>query len=234
MKKSALLVVSLVVLFVMSCSVGAAATLTPTATPEPTATNTPEPTATEEKPTNTPKPTDFPMVTLREFERALRDWGYTAQDFSDGSGKYWVKDNVFEVTYTFDSGWVRMEVLNSLKARMDHMEKKFQVLDGLFPSDFMDDLRSANEDYADTVGAGVTGEAVNPYGPDPADFWKYMSGFYNVDDETIGGYDVEFALFFEQWTCPPEYICTFPNFGGQQFTGQASFVFYTIGFGLEA
>jgi hypothetical protein len=236
MKKPSLLIVSVVLLFIaMACSIGgvaATATPQPTQTPMPTDTEVP-PTPTP-KPTNTRRPTDVPKVTLREFENAFRDAGYTPYAFSDGSGKTWVLDNVFENMYTFDSGWVEIEVLNSLKTRMDRMEDRFRVMDDLFPADFMDQLREANEDYAGTVGAGVTGKAVDPYGPDPGDFWKYQSAYYNVSEETIAGYDVRFALFFQQWTCPPEYICTFPSFGNQEFSGQASFVFYEVAFGLDA
>ncbi|OGO07549.1 MAG: hypothetical protein A3K46_08170 [Chloroflexi bacterium RBG_13_60_9] len=239
MKKPALLIISVVLLFaIMACSIGgvaATATPQPTQTPMPTDTEIPPtPTATSTtKPANTPKPTDVPMVTLREFERAFRDAGFTAYAFSDGTGNIWVLDNVFENMYTYDSGWVEIEVLNSLKTRLDHMEQRFEVMDDLFPADFMDLLREANEDYAGTVGAGVTGKAVDPYGPNAGDFWKYQSAYYNVSEETIAGYDVRFALFFQQWTCPPEYICTFPSFGNQEFSGQASFVFYEVAFGLD-
>ncbi|MBN2084599.1 MAG: hypothetical protein JW748_05190 [Anaerolineales bacterium] len=239
MKKPALLFASVVLLsIVMACSiVGVAAPPTPqpTQTPMPADTVIP-PTATstsKPKPTNTPKPTETPMVTLREFENALRDAGFTPYAFSDGSGNSWVLDNVFENTYTYDNGWVEMEVLNSLKTRLDHMEDRFQVMDDLFSADFMEQLRAENEAYAATVGAGVTGKAVDPYGPNPGDFWKYQSAYYNVSNMTIGGYDVRFALYFQQWTCPPEYICTFPSFGNQEFSGQASFVFYEVSLKLD-
>ncbi len=237
MKKSALFVVSFVLLFIaMACSIGAAAaTPTPQPTETPLPTDTPEPSPTNTPmPTDTPEPTDVPLVALAEFERALRGAGFTSSNFSDGSGKIWTLDNVFENIYTYDSGWVEMEVLNSLKSRMDHMEKRFKVMDDVFPADFMDQLRAANDDFAGTVGAGVTGDPVDPYGPNPDDFWKYQSAYYNVTEDTIAGYDVRFALFFQQWTCPPEYLCTFPSFGNREFTGQASFVFYEVAFGLEA
>jgi hypothetical protein len=238
MKKPALLFVSVFLLgIIMACSLSGAAA---TQTPQPTVTQEASPTATvarptsTPKPTNTPKPTEAPKVTLREFEKALRDAGFTPYAFSDGSGNSWVLDNVFENTYTYDNGWVEVEVLNSLKSRLDHMEERFQVMDGLFPAAFMKQLRAENEAYAATVGAGVTGKAVDPYGPNPGDFWKYQSAYYNVSEQTIGGYEVRFALFFQQWTCPPGYICNFPSFGNHEFSGQASFVFYEVALRLDA
>jgi hypothetical protein len=172
-------------------------------------------------------------VTLGQFEQALRDAGFTSMDFSDGSGSIWTLDNPFETINTYNDGTVELKVLNSLKSRLDHMENDFQILDGLFPADFMAQLREANTAYAGTVGAGVTGKASNPYGPIPGDFWKYVSAFYNVSNTTIGTYKVQFALYFQQWTCPSGYQCTFPDFGGQQFTGQASFVFFEVGITLS-
>jgi hypothetical protein len=234
MKKPTLLILSVVLLFiVMACTIGEVAA---TSTPQPTNTQEPSPTETvapptltpTHKPTKRPTKTDIPKVTLSQFERALRDARYTSVQFSDGSGAVWTLDNVFENTYTSDDGQIQMDVLNSIKSRLSHMEEKFTVMDGLFAQDFMAQLRDANEEYAATVGAGVTGKASNSYGPDPSDFWQYQSANYNVSDQTIGAYDVRFALFFQQWTCPSDYICTFPSFGNQQFTGQASFVFYEV------
>jgi hypothetical protein len=240
MKRPNWLILSVVFLFVvLGCSLSQVAT-PPTATPLPTNTEIPSPTATAvpptstPKPTNTPRPTDIPKVTVGEFEQALRNAGYTSNAFSDGSGAVWTLDNVFENTYTYQDGKIELDVLNSVSARLSHMENKFQVMDSVFPSDFMSQLRDANAAYARTVGAGVTGKASNPYGPIPGDFWKYVSAYYNVSDQTVGGYKVRFALFFEQWTCPSGYICTFPSFGNQQFEGQASFVFYEVEIWLDA
>jgi hypothetical protein len=234
MKRRTWLIISVALLFVLlGCSLSQVSN-PPTATPLPTNTEIPSPTATAvpptstPKPTNTPRPTDVPKVTIGEFEQALRSAGYTSNAFSDGSGSVWTLDNVFENTYTYKDGKVELEVLNSVAARLNHMENKFQVMDNLFAGDFMAQLRGANKAYAGTVGAGVTGKASSPYGPIPGDFWKFQSAYYNVSDQTIAPYKVQFALFFEQWTCPAEYICTFPSFGNQQFSGQASFVFYQV------
>lgn len=240
MKRPTWLIISVVFLFVLlGCSLtqitnDVLASNTATPTPQPTNTEMPSPTATAIPPTPTRKPTEVPLVTVGEFEQALRNAGYTSNAFSDGSGSVWTLDNVFENTYTYQDGKIELDVLNSVSARLSHMENKFQVMDSVFPGDFMAQLRDANDAYARTVGAGVTGKASNPYGPVPGDFWKYVSANYNVSDQTVGAYKVRFALFFEQWTCPSGYICTFPSFGNQQFEGQASFVFYMIEIWLAA
>jgi hypothetical protein len=237
MKRPTWLIISVALLFVLlGCSLSQIATSAPTATPTPQPTNTelPSPTATAVPPTPTPKPTtkprptDVPKVTVGQFAQALGDAGFTSNYFSDGSGTVWTLDNPFENIYTFKSGKVELDVLNSVKSRLDHMEIYLQVMDSLFPADFMAQLRDANNAFAKTVGAGVTGKASDSYGPIPGDFWKFVSSYYNVSDQTIQTYKVQFALFFEQWTCPSGYICTFPSFGNQQFEGQASFVFYEV------
>jgi hypothetical protein len=237
MKRRALFFLAVALLFaVMGCSLSDIAG-GPTATPTPLPTSTPTSTATitltpTHKPTNTPTETSVPKVTLAQMEKALRGAGYKPSNY--GSVTIWVLDNVFETTATYASGQLEMGVLNSLKSRLDHMEKKFKVMDGLFPDDFMAKLREANLAYADTVGAGVTGDPTDLYGPQPGDLLKYTSATYNISDQKINGYDVRFSLFFEQWTCPAEYICTFPAFGNQQFQGQASFVFYEVAVLLDA
>jgi hypothetical protein len=211
--------------------------LAPTSTPTPTSTMTPTSTLTSTNtatptdtpmPTNTPTPTEIPKVTLGQFEQALKDAGYTSREFSGGKVLSWSLDSPFENTYTYSEGRVEMDVFNRLNSRLGQIEKKFAVMDGLFPPDFMAQLREANKAYAATVGAGVTGDPVNPYGPDPGDIMKFKYAYYNVSNQTIGSYKVRFALFFEQWTCPSGYICTFPSFGNHQFQGQASFVFYEV------
>lgn len=242
MKRPTWLIFSVAFLFVLlGCSFSQIANSAPTATltPQPTNTQLPSPTDTAlpptptPKPTTKPRPTDVPKVTVGQFAQALRDAGYTPSDFSDGSGTAWTLDNVFENTFTYKTGKVELDVLNSVKTRLDHMETKFQVMDSLFPADFMAQLREANNAYAKTVGAGVTGKASEPFGPIPGDFWKFVSAYYNVSDQTIATYKVQFTLFFEQWTCPSEYICTFPSFGNTQFQGQASFVFYAVEIWLD-
>jgi hypothetical protein len=240
MKRPTWLIISVVFLFVLlGCSLSQVAN-PPTATPLPTNTEIPSPTATTapptptHEPTNTPRPTAVPKVAVGDFEQMLANAGFTSMAFSDGSGSIWTLDNPFENIYTYNDGTVQLDVLNSVKSRLDHMENDFEVMDSLFPADFMAQLRDANTAFAATVGAGVTGKASHPYGPIPGDPWKYVSAYYNVSDQTIAAYDVEFALYFQQWTCPWGYQCTFPDFGNQQFTGQASFVFYEIGITLSS
>lgn len=235
LRPTLLLAVGLIL--VISCSFGApAATNSPLptntllSTDTPVSTDTPQPTATK-KPTR--MPTEVPKVTLSQFEQALRDAGFTSMVFSDGSGNSWTLDNPFENIYVGNDGEVQMDVLNSIKTRLDHMEQRFQLMDSLFPADFMAQLREDSTAYAKTVGVGVTGKPSKPYGPVPGDFWKFQSSYYNVSDDTIETYKVQFALFFEQWTCPSGYLCTFPSFGNQQFSGQASFVFYEVAIWLN-
>jgi hypothetical protein len=245
MKRPTWLIISVALLFVLlGCSFSqitnsVLARNTATPTPQPTNTQTPSPTATAvpptptRMPTNTPTPTKVPKVTLGQFEQVLRDAGFTSRVFSDGSGTIWTLDNPFENIYIGKDGEVQLDVLNSITARLSHMEKRFQVMDSLFLADFMAQLREDNKAYAATVGAGVTGKASQPYGPVPGDFWQYQSAYYNIFDETIETYKVRFALFFQQWTCPSGYICTFPSFGNRQFSGQGSFVFYEVAIWLD-
>jgi hypothetical protein len=228
MKRRTWFIISAAILFVLlGCSLSQAAN-PPTATPLPTNTEIPSPTNTALPPTNTPKPTAVPKVTVGEMEQALRAAGFSEMGFSDGSGSIWTLDNPFENIYTHNSGDVQLEVLNGLSTRMSHMETFFQAMDSVFPSDFMAQLRDANTAYAGTVGAGVTGKPVHPYGPAAGDLMKFQYAYYNVSNTTISPYDIQFSLFFEQWTCPSGYQCTFPGFGNQQFQGQASFVFYDV------
>lgn len=86
----------------------------------------------------------MPKVTVGQFEQALEDAGYTSIAFSDGSGSRWTLDNPFENIYTYNDENVQLDVLNSLKTQFDHMETDFQVMDNLFPADFMAQLRQAN------------------------------------------------------------------------------------------
>jgi hypothetical protein len=249
MKRQTWLMISVALLFVLlGCSFSQITNSvlgrhTATPTPLPTSTPTSSPTATAvpptptRRPTNTPKPTNtptkVPKVTIAQFEQALGDAGYNSVVYSDGSLTIWTLDNPYENIYAWKGGEVQMDVLNSVSARLSHMEQRFQVMDSLFPADFMAQLREDNKAYAGTVGAGVTGKASHPYGPDPGDVLKYQSAYYNVSDDTIGTYKVQFTLYFQQWTCPSGYICTFPSFGNLQFTGQGSFVFYEVAIWLD-
>jgi hypothetical protein len=224
-----ILPITAAMILLLSCSLflsPATNTPTPTNTPLPTdtpiPTDTSEPTATKKAaPANTRKPTEVPRVTLNQFRQALTDAGYTSIVLSSGEGSVWTLDNPFENIYPWNDGEIQLSVLNSLRSRMSHMEQKFKILDDLFSSGFMAKLRKDNQDYAAMVGAGVAGKPSQTYGPVPGDIWKYQSAFYNIFDDRIGSYKIQFALWFEQWTCPVPagYVCYFPDFANQQFTG---------------
>ncbi|MBN1439612.1 MAG: hypothetical protein JW929_09405 [Anaerolineales bacterium] len=235
MKKHALRWASIApVLVSLGCALPMLGGEPPTPTPQPTATAEPSATATAVPPTSTPRPTNTPMptaepkVTVGEFEEALEDAGYTAHPSPDGGSTTWVMDNWLELTVTSASGSVSMQVLNNVSTRLDHMEKKFAVMDGLFAADFMAEFRAANEAYAETVGAGVTGQPVEKYGPDPGDFLQFQYAYYNVSEQEIDAYWVRFSLLYMQFTCPEGYSCSIPYFGNIEFAGQASFTFYEV------
>jgi hypothetical protein len=210
----------------------------PTETPVPTdtPTETPEPTVT---PTETPAPTATPqMVTVAQLDALLQDSGYSRQPFT-GIGTYTVLrpgetgfvyngDNWMEPVIVYDDGYVRFEVLNNLDTRASRMELKLQMLDELFPPEFMAELREAHAAYLETAGRAVSGTANELWPPPAQDFWSSLEGQYNVSNTTIGSYDVTFSLWFWQIECPEGYICWFPAFGNQVFLGQSSFVFYNI------
>ncbi|HSQ16396.1 MAG TPA: hypothetical protein VLM83_01750 [Anaerolineales bacterium] len=210
----------------------------PTETPVPTEVPTETPTPTE-IPTETPTPTEIPqLVTVAQLEALLRDNGYTRQPFT-GIGTYtdlrpgetgfsYTGDNWMEPVIVYEDGYVRFEVLNNLDTRASRMELKLEMLDELFPAEFMAELREAHEAYLETVGRGVTGTANELWPPPAQDFWSSTEGQYNVSNTTIGSYDVTFSLWFWQIECPTGYICWFPTFGNQVFLGQSSFVFYNI------
>ena len=207
---------------------------TPTETPAPTETLAPTATPTETpEPTNTPQP-----VTVGQLVEILRDYGYTRQPFK-GIGQYtdlrpgqtgyvYSGDNWLEPIKVYEDGYVRFEVLNNLDTRASRMELKLEMLDQLFPEEFMAELRQAQGAYLETVGRSVSGTAAQVWLPPAQDPWSSLEGQYNVSNTTIGAYEVTFSLWFWQIECPEGYICWFPSFGDQVFLGQSSFVFYNI------
>ena len=221
-------------------------TLTPvptdTSTPTDTPTEAPPPTETPmptETPTETPEPTNTPQpVTVAQLVDVLRDSGYSRQPFK-GIGKYtdlrpnqtgyvYSGDNWLEPVKVYEDGYVRFEVLNDLESRAKRMELKLDMLDELFPEEFMAELREAHEAYLDTVGRSVSGTAAQIWLPPAQDRWSSLEGQYNVSNITIGSYEVTFSLWFWQIECPQGFICWFPSFGDKVFLGQSSFVFYDI------
>lgn len=138
------------------------------------------------------------------------------------------KDNVYETIKYYDDGYVRLEVLNDPKNRIEKMEKKFKLLDELFPADFMSQLREANAAYDETAPRSVSGDPANIWPPAPEDWWESLEAQYNVSSTTIGTYDVAFSLWFWQIECQENYICWIPTFPGEVFIGQNSLVWYNI------
>ena len=183
-------------------------------------------------PTVAPSPAR--TVSLTDVEEALADDGYTRGPFYDEEGETafaWTKNNPYEQVITWADGTVRLEVLNgnSAETRLDHMEDKLRVLDSLFPAKFMATLRLENERYNASVGPSVSGDADRTFPPPPGDEWRTVWARYNTSVVEIDGYEVLFSQWFYQITCPPQYAyCYMNNFPGQEFTGDTSFVFYSI------
>ena len=170
-------------------------------------------------------------VTLAEIESALADAGYSRSPFYDetgGSASAWTLDNPYEQFVTWADGTVRLEVLNRTATRSEHMEQKLKLLDHLFPPEFMTELRRENSIYGGSVGQSVSGEPDSMYPPLPGDQWRTIWGQYNAKSVTLGSYEVVFSLWFYQVTCPAGYSCWMINFPGLEFTGDTSFVFYSI------
>jgi hypothetical protein len=189
-------------------------------------------------PTTPPQPTQVP-ITILDIEKALKNDGYTRSPFDDpkyGSGYGWTKDNPYEEVITWDNGHFRLEVLDvsSPTTRSKHMEEKFKVLDTLFSPEFMTELRQKNDTYNQSVGPSVSGDPAYLAPSKPGDQWNTVWGEYNVSSTSIESMPVTFALWFYQITCPPQYsYCYMTDFPGQEFTGETSFVFYTIEFAIS-
>lgn len=205
-----------------------------TSTPLPTSTAAPTNTPTPTKvlpPTAVPAPTQ-PPITLAAVESALTDAGYARGPFYDERGESsfaWTLDNPYEQFITWSNGTIRLEVLNQKSTRLDRMERKLKVLDQVFPVAFMTKLRQENDGYHASAGSSVSGKPDMLFPPLPDDPWNSIWGQYNTKTVAIGPYDVTFALWFFQITCPPQYsYCYMTNFPGQEFSGDSSFVFYTI------
>lgn len=230
--------VFILALVVIACGITAPNTNTivivVTTTPQPNLAS-PMPTYTF-YPTTPPQPTQVP-ITVLDIEKALKNDGYTRAPFDDpkyGKGFGWTKDNPYEQVITWDDGYFRLEVLDvsSPTTRSKHMEEKFKVLDTLFPPEFMTELRQKNDAYNQSVGPSVSGDPAQLFPSN--DEWHDIWGQYNVSSTNIGSYPVTFALWFWQMTCPPQYTyCFMSDFPGQEFTGETSFVFYSIEFQIS-
>lgn len=197
-----------------------------TATPQP-ATSTPEPTQT---PLPTPTP-DWEIVAITAIEDALGANGHLRYPISTGDGQsafHWVKGNPYGGVTTFEDGRIQIQVLHekSPEARTKAIEGKLAALDQIFPDSFMAELRAEHEAYNRTVPTKVGGE------PDDVirlgDEWHTVWAEYYTDPVRIDGYAVFFSLVWWQSTCPEGYYCWYEYFPGLDFTGDSSFVFYTI------
>jgi hypothetical protein len=200
-----------------------------TATAQPP-TNTPAPTDTP-RPTSTPKPSWTPIA-IGEFEQALRSAGYSRYPWTTGDGVAafdWIRENAYEQITTWENGSFELQVLHdpSANIRLDHMERKFRVMDEVFPAEFMTRLRAENEAYNRSVRADVSGSPDDKYAFGGE--WQEVWAEYYTESLQIGGYDVWFSIWWWQSTCPAQYLyCYYPNFPGLEFTGDSSFKFYTI------
>ena len=207
---------------------------TATSTQIPTETATPTDTST---PTTTSSPTPVP-VTIAQLVALLQKNDFDCSPFksindyvdlrpgTEGHSCY--KDNVYETIKYYDDGYVRLEVLNDPKSRVEKIEKQFKLLDELFPADFMAQLREASAAYDETAPRSVSGDAVNVWPPAPEDWWESLEAQYNVSSTTIGTDTVTFSLWFWQIECQENYICWIPTFPGEVFMGQNSLVWYNI------
>ena len=207
-----------------------------TATPPPFTETLPPPTNTP-VPTNTPKPIPTPTlswspIAIGEFEEALRDAGYKRYPWTteDGLSAFdWVKESAYEQVTTWEDGSFELEVLHDSSAhvRLEHMERKFKVMDRVFPGEFMARLRQANEAYNRSVRADLSGTPDERYAYGGE--WQTVWAQYYTEYSSIGAYDVWFSVWWWQSTCPPGNLyCYYPNFPGLEFTGDSSFSFYTI------
>jgi hypothetical protein len=196
--------------------------------PSPTVPPSPSP-----LPTAVPSPTAR-SVSLDELASALRDAGYLNENSRDQDGNpilAWTKESGWEPVTTYEDGRVELDVLSvqDRATRSEHMERKFQVLDSVFPPEFMAKLREENDAYNASVGLSASGNPDRTVPRPPDDQWHTVWAKFETREVKIGSYDVVFALWFYQVTCPSQYAyCWFTNFGHETFTGQSSFVFYTI------
>ena len=212
----------------------------PTATPTEIPTETPTPTVTF-TPTATSSPTPQP-VTIAQLVALLQKNDFNCNPFTSineyvelrphEEGYSCYKDNVYETVIYYTDGFVRLEVLNDPNYRVERMEKKFKLLDELFPADFMTGLREASAAYDEIAPRSVSGDPANIWPPAPEDWWQSLEAQYNVSNTTIGSYTVTFSLWFWQIECQENYICWIPSFPGEVFIGQNSLVWYDIQFWL--
>ncbi len=173
-------------------------------------------------------------MNIDTLEAALDDGGYKRSPFYDEKGQSafsWMKYSDCEWLVIWPDGTIRLNVLDvrSPEVRKERIERQLNVLDSAFSPGFMTKLRQENDKYNATARPSVSGKADQMFPPAAGDAWSTIWGQYNTSNTTIESYPVTFALWFEQLTCPPQYSsCYMTDFPGQSFTGDTSFVFYTI------
>lgn len=205
----------------------------PPASDTPVATNTPVP-ANTLVPANTPRATPaprWPVVAIEAVEGAFQDAGYSRYPFTTDDGYaalMWIKDNNYFRAITFEDGMFQIEVLHDPvpNVRAKGFDEKLKVLDRIFPSDFMAQLREENNQYNRSISGRVTGEPDEVRTRD--DEWNTVWAEYNAEETIIGNYGVRFSLWWWQSTCPPNYHCWYSDFPGLDFEGDASITFYSI------
>jgi hypothetical protein len=238
----------LVVVFVLlvGCGTAPPASTPASATPPPpvpTSTETPHPPTGTSRPTRTPTPTltpepDFEPVAIAEVEAALKAAGYRRFPFknADGTNGFsWVNNNSYERVRTWENGMLELQVLHdkSVQLRSDHMESHFAAVDSVLPPGFMARLREENAAYNQSVNPEVSGEPEHIYPFN--DEWHTVYAQYYIDEINLGGYWVDFSLWWWQSTCPSEAVyCYYEDFPGLEFEGDSSFVFYSIFIWLPA
>jgi hypothetical protein len=187
----------------------------------------------QDLPEPTPTPSvAFEYIPVADVEAAFKAAGYRRFPFanSDGvSGFTWIKESGYERVTTWETGVLRLEVLHdsSQSVRNSHMERKLGVLDEVFMPAFMELLRAEHTDYNRSVASTVSGEPdwVRASGGE----WQTVWAEYYGSERNVGGFQVKFSLRWWQATCPPQYsYCYYENFPGLEFTGDSSFVWYTI------
>lgn len=223
-----------------ACGSAGPTPIPPTDTPPPKVlTNTP----TSRPPTATPRPTKAPSPTLTpeptwepvaiaDVEAALKQAGYRRLPFKSGDGVNafsWVQTSAYERVRTWENGMMELQILHdkSSQVRADHMERHLAVLDSVFPAGFMARLRAENAAYNESVASTVSGEPDHLYPFN--DEWHTVWAEYYVEEVNLGGYWVDFSLWWWQSTCPSEAVyCYYEDFPGLEFEGDSSFVFYSI------
>jgi hypothetical protein len=145
------------------------------------------------------------------------------------AGFEWIKESAYESVTTWENGSFELQVLHdeSDAVRDEHIQRKLEVLDAVFPAGFMDELRREHLAFNRSVRFDLSGQPDDriAYG----DEWHTVWAQYYAEEVSIGSYTVTFSVWWWQSTCPPQYwFCYYSDFPGLEFRGDSSFKFYTI------